>query len=68
MLESAVRSLQTVTDQMPMIEVLQGLFPNADLLEDCVIKIYTELIDLCYDCISLFCRKWYSESSLATRR
>ena len=61
MLESAVRSLQTVTDQMPMLEVLQGLFPKAELLEDCVIKIFVELIGLCYDCISLFCRKWYSK-------
>ena len=60
MLDSAVQSLQTVTDKMPLLDILQGLYPKGKLLEDCVIKIYNELIGLCRDCIRLFCRKWYS--------
>lgn len=59
MLDNAVRSLRTVTDQMPMLDILQGLFPKAELLEDCVLEIFKEIIGLCHDCISLFRRKWY---------
>ena len=60
MLDSAVRSLQTVTDQMPYLDALQERFPGGKLLEDCVIKIFKELIGLCGDCFSLYRRKWSS--------
>ena len=63
-LESAVRCLQIVTDQMPLLDNLQGLFPQAELLEDCVIKVYIELIELCKDCIGLLGRKWYGRFSI----
>lgn len=42
-----------------MLDILQGLFPKAELLEDCVLEIFKEIIGLCHDCISLFRRKWY---------
>ena len=66
MLDSAVRSLQTVTDQMPYLEALQERFPGGKLLEDCVIKIFKELIGLCGDCFSLYRRKWSSRSAFKT--
>ena len=66
MLDSAVQSLQTVTDQMPSLDALQKLFPDAKLLEDCVIKLFKELIDLCGDCFSLYHRKWFGKSTFTT--
>lgn len=68
MLESAVRSLRTVTDQMPLLDALQGLFPTAEILEDFVVKVFVELIGLCSDCISIFARKWYGKCFLTIQR
>ena len=68
MLESAVRSLRTMTDQMPLLDALQGLFPTAGLLEDFVVRVYVELIGLCSDCISIFSRKWYGKCFLTNQR
>lgn len=61
MLESAVRSLRTMTDEMPLLDALQGLFPMAGIVKDSVVTVYVELIDLCSDCISIFARKWYGK-------
>ncbi len=58
-----MRSLQIVTDRIPLIDALQESYPKSKLLEDCVINIYIELIGLCYDCIRMFCRKWYGRFS-----
>ena len=66
MLDSAVRSLQIVTDQIPSLDALQKLFPDAKLLEDCLIELFKELIGLCGDCFSLYRRKWSSRSTFIT--
>ena len=66
MLDSVVQALQTVTDQMPSLDALQKLFPEAKLLEDCVIKLFKELIGLCGDCFSLYRQKWSSRSKSST--
>ena len=66
MLDDAVQALQTVTDQMPSVDALQKLFPEAKLLEDCVIKLFKELIGLCGDCFSLYRQKWSSRFTFTT--
>ena len=68
MLESAVRSLRTMTDQMPLLNALQGLFPMAEIVKDSVVRVYVELIGLCSDCISIFARKWYGKCFLTLQR
>lgn len=68
MLESAVRSLRTVTDKMPLVDALQGLFPKAGIIKDLVVSVYVELIGLCSDCISIFARKWYGKCFLTIQR
>lgn len=58
-----MQSLQTVTEQIPPLDALQKLFPEEKLLEDCVIKLFKELIGLCGDCFNLYRRTWSSRST-----